>query len=373
MAAITLSLTGFRRFSELTTTLDETTILVGPNGVGKTTILEALYYLSLGRSYRTTHDRDLVNWETDTFRLVGQFPAARAGSGGVTIERATSFPIGTLPRKRVTANGVDRSFVASLGLVRVVLFAPELIALITGAPRERRRYLDAILASLSQRYAADLLAYQHALRQRNALLASVRQPDAAAYEPWEAALAQYGTAILTARAAFSTFLNRYVPEAYVSLVPPSGVRVMSVAYQGTVEDPARFADLLAARRERDRLLRATSVGPHRDDLLFQADGRLAAQTTSRGEQRTLLLALKQAEIAYLLETPAGETGYGPILLLDDMFSELDAARARQLARVVGTHQCLITTTDRTSLPQALAQQATLLAMEEVLRAPAIAR
>lgn len=349
MEQLHLTLHNFRRFTEAQFQFDRATILIGPNGVGKTSLIEALVYASVGRSYRTSLDRELVTWDAETLRVKVELKS-------ILIDRRLSLTAGR-PIKQHRLNEVPRPFVETLGALRAVLFAPELIELVTGPPRGRRRYLDTLLASLDLTYATDLLHYQHSLAQRNALLGSRTDLGSSSFEPWEVALAQYGTKILVKRQAAVSFLAELVSTAYADLV--QAARAVGLTYLATIENVERWTELLAAKREIDRQSRATTLGPHRDDLEFSFDGRPAAAVTSRGEQRTLLLALKSAELSFL-ETKTD--GAEPILLLDDMFSELDTARSRALASLIGTHRVVITATDAAMISPAIRERATVVEM-----------
>ncbi|MGI6103660.1 MAG: DNA replication/repair protein RecF [Patescibacteria group bacterium] len=342
MAPLTLTLTGFRCFDSYEAHLPAVTILVGPNGTGKTSVLEAVHYLALGRSYRTSADRDLLQWGASTTRVVGVIGEE------LQLERAFELRGETLV-KQVKYNGQLLSGVASLGKIHVVLFAPELVDLITGPPRERRRYLDAVLSGLDHTYAPTLVRYRHALKQRNALCAQRGAQEGALYDVWEAQLVHEGRSLIAKRAAFVAFLMELIGDAY-GRIAGERTRSIGLRYQSAVKDLDRYEELLVASRSRDALLGATSVGPHRDDLTIQIDDRPAATASSRGEQRSLLLALKAAELAFV---DARTDDQPVILLLDDMFSELDEARSQALGSLVKGHQTVITATDVATIPASL--------------------
>lgn len=347
-----LTLSNFRRFKEQTFDLSRSTLFVGPNGVGKTTILEAVHYLSVGRSHRALRDRDLIGWEGVAAH------ASLALSDDLLVQRSIAEQAGLLQR-RALRNEVELPLLYSLGLFHVVLFAPELVDLFTGSPRNRRRYLDILLSSTEAAYARTLAEYQQALKHRNQLLF---QPSAteAAFKPWESILADRGRQLVAARRSVTQFLADLLPGFYQSIAGTRTPRVPELAYQSTIADPDQFEALLAARRESDRRLRATSLGPHRDDLLITIDDYPAESATSRGEQRSLLLALKRAELQFFEAIP---NEVPPILLLDDMFSELDEARVEALAELITDRRCLMTTTDATTIPESIRSKAVVTALE----------
>lgn len=343
----TLQLTGFRRFATSTFEVPSPTVIIGPNGVGKTTILEALYYLSLGRSYRTSTDRDMIGWETDTARLKVTF------STGLAVERAISTFGGTVTKQSST-NGVPTTPLKSLGQFHVVLFAPELIALIMGPPSGRRRYLDMLLAATDIQYAEALLRYQHALRQRNALL-GLPQSSSSSFDIWEQLLVDAGSLLMQKRTALVSVLAGAVQPAFDILEDVARARTVELRYQPSA-DAVRYEELLASSRERDRRSNGTSVGPHRDELLMMLGGR-PMSFASRGEQRSLLIALKQAELTLF---GAHELEIQPFLLLDDLFSELDRNRSSQLTSLLHSYPTIVTTTDATLLDDRLRDEATIL-------------
>lgn len=343
MDALELHLQGFRRFVDETFRFERSTLFVGPNGAGKTTVLEALHYLSVGRSHRTNRDRELIGWDTEVAHL-----SARFGDG--TELRRTILNRGTqVVQKRAMRNGVVVPLLESLGVFHVVLFAPELVELITGSPRARRRYIDILLASTMPAYARELGEYNHAVKQRNQLLFRKARADAS-LDAWEALLVSRGTSLTEKRAGVVAYLRELLPGFYADLTPGIARRRVDISYLPSMSDPGRYADLLVASRERDARLGATSIGPHRDDLAFTVEGRPAVESTSRGEQRSVLLALKRAELEFF---SAAKAELPPLLLFDDMFSELDETRSEALAALITDHRALITATDATTIPAAV--------------------
>ena len=356
--ATTLKLYGFRRFDEYECKLTSPTVIIGPNGVGKTTILEALYYVSMSRSYRTSNDREMIGWQTDTARVLAQF------SNGLELNRAVSTFGGTVAKQSST-NGVPTTPLQSLGQIHVVLFAPELIELIVGPPRTRRRYLDMLLSATDRAYAQSLLKYHHGLRQRNALL--FQEPtNGSAFDIWEQLLIENGTLIITKRKALMKLLAKHIGPAFEELESGRTKRQIKLAYQSTPDIEERYMELLIASRERDRRGAGTSVGPHRDDFTIHLEDR-SMSFASRGEQRSLLIALKHAELALYASL---EHELPPYLLLDDLFSELDQRRSKQLTTLLTAYPTIVTTTDATLLDDRLRKSAEILDLSSV---PALAR
>jgi len=304
-------------------------ILSGRNAAGKTNILEALFLCALGRSHRTAHDAELVR--------SGQ----NEGSCIVTVQsrtgtRRVACALYSKERKRFSVNGKPLSRTGELmGNLNAVLFSPEDLALIKGGPGERRRFLDMELSQTRPAYYYALQQYRYVLAQRNALL---KEPGAAVaqMEAWEEKLAKLGAILTVWRAELCAELAREAARTHERL---SGGERLRIGYQPNLplfseaEMEARMLRLLAHNRERDALRGATSVGPHRDDFLLETDGKDARIYGSQGQQRSAALALRLALIP-IVEARCGEK---PVLLLDDVLSELDASR--QVALLTAAQDC----------------------------------
>ncbi|NWG19791.1 MAG: DNA replication/repair protein RecF [Chloroflexi bacterium] len=363
-----LNLRDFRNYERLDLTLEPgATLLYGPNAAGKTTVLEAIYFLATTRSPRAGADRELVRFEAQGD--IGVPPFARLVCDVARAEGRVRLEVVVQRRAEEEASGsavqtiktvrVDRKAVRALDLVghlRVVLFTPADVALVTGAPAERRRYLDVTLSQLEGRYVRTLAHYQKVVQQRNSLLRAWREgrrplrsaDDELAF--WDRELAMAGAYILHERLRAVADLNALVGPIY-GRVTSSDVALMT-RYQSSVAGFGPEADTQAieraflehlARQRDDEIGRGqTLVGPHRDDLLISA-GTIAIGTYgSRGQQRSATLALKLGE-AELMRARAGDA---PVLLLDDLLSELDAERRGHLLDVLERpdQQTLVTAT-----------------------------
>jgi DNA replication and repair protein RecF len=344
------------------------TIVAGPNGAGKTNLLEAIFVTVTGRSHRAGSDAELVR-HGQPFARVRLDLADPAGAATARVELV--LPAEDAPpeyRKRVLVNGAPRRVGGIGDTVRVVLFRPEEMLLLVGAPSERRRFLDAILAQRNRAAARDLAELGRVLAQRNALLRAIRRDEA---EPeglafWDEQLALVGARVMAARLALAAELAARLPALH-DAVAPEGEREDQVrlGYADTLKEawPERGAardaappveQLAEAYRRRIAQLRekelwngVSLVGPHRDDLRVELGGREVATHASRGQQRTIILALKLAETD-LLGADGAPT---PIVLLDDVFSELDADRSeRALGLLLERGQVLVTMADLASLP-----------------------
>ncbi|MBP2704683.1 DNA replication/repair protein RecF [Microbispora sp. RL4-1S] len=371
MHVAALSLTDFRSYAGVEIELEPgATAFIGPNGQGKTNLVEALGYVATHASHRVATDAPLV-----------RHGAQRAVIRTVVIrdDRRALIELeinpGRANRARVNRSPVPRPRDA-LGLLRTVLFAPEDLALVKGDPSERRRFLDELLVARTPRFAAVRADYDRALKQRNALLrtaaatragrrrGSRRQDDEAAFasagagdvlttlEIWDSHLVRHGSELTAARVELVETLRPLVAKAYATLAPSSGAadleyrasdeEVLStdVPSLGTDRDACaeRLRSALAHVRQTELERGMTLVGPHRDDLLLRLGELPARGYASHGESWSFALALRLA--AYeLLRSDGGD----PVLILDDVFAELDGQRRRRLAEIVApAEQVLIT-------------------------------
>ena len=381
-----LSLTHYRNYARLEQAFPRQTILVqGDNAQGKTNLLEAIYYLATTRSPLVGSDRYLINWDSEVeplpfARLAGEVER-RDGSRRVeiTLVRERSTPAspdeGRLVR-RFRLNGVDKRAVDLLGQLNVVLFLPQDIDLVLGAPALRRRYLDVTLCQVDALYCRHLQRYNRALLQRNHLLRRLREhrDDPAQLGYWDEQLSRWGALVMQRRARAVRALEAAAAQVQPELT--GGAEQLALRYEASVQVPAdqlalppgagpdepagplaeAFLAALRQARPRDIGSGVTTVGPHRDDLRFLANGVDMGILGSRGQQRTIALALKRAEMRFM----AQETGEMPILLLDDVMSELDRARGRYLLRSLDCGgQVIITATDLSPYPQEFLAQAVL--------------
>jgi len=350
-----VSLSGFRGYATLTATFGPGAHLVwGPNAAGKTSLLEALVVCARGSSHRTLADAELIRWDAPFARVDTrrEIPGRDPLELDVTLVR--DGPAGG--RKRIRVNGVPRRAAALAGLLRTVVFAPEDMLLVVGPPSLRRGMLDALTAQRSPAHPADLAAYARILAQRNALLRMIRDGQAGRDQlpPWDVRLVDSGAAVLTARQRALDELSLPLVAAHEEITGDEGR--LSITYESNVapvpgETPRdALARRLGETAEKEGWNGVTLVGPHRDDLAFRLEGRDLATFASRGQQRTAILALKLAELDLLTE----HDGRAPLLLLDDVFSELDPARRSHLVRrIAGLPQAFVTTTTLDDLDPAL--------------------
>jgi DNA replication and repair protein RecF len=354
----TLTLRDFRCYDSAEVAIGEgITVVWGPNGAGKTNLLEGLYFGCTGRSCRTTNERELVRFGAGTTRVVVNL---RTSDG--THDIAVGFEPGQPKRMSVDGAAVQRLLdVAERPLVSV--FMPDRLDLVKGAPGVRRAHLDQVVAALWPSRTVSRRAYAHALAQRNALLARIRAGRGGrdTLAAWDLQLAGHGIALMRDRAeavrAAAAPFARYAQELGLSGDPRIEYRPRSKA-----STPEGLAEELGARVDGDLERGFTGHGPHRDDLLLARVDRELRSYGSQGQQRLALLALLLAE----REVIAAVRPFPPVMLLDDVMSELDHERRRALIEVLraGAGQAIITTTDVEHVPGAHDGDVALLEVSE---------
>jgi DNA replication and repair protein RecF len=349
MIVARIQLKNFRNHRETLLELGpQMNVMLGKNGEGKTSILEAISYLSLTKSFYAPNDATVTMIGEDGFTVDGVIISDAGLSHAVRVryDRDSSS-------KDFTINSVHPETLGSvIGRFPIVVLSPENNAITFGGPADRRRFLDLVLSQISSVYFGDLVELRRVLRQRNRILTDARFMGSRPGDllaPWTDGLIRHGSRIIHRRLLFAREFTEYVLRAYASLVTAN--ERPDIVYCTGIEladddDEKSIAAKLAIRinhRESEEYRRGASlVGPHRDDLQFMINDGGVRRYASQGQHKTLLVALKIAEFHYLRE----RRGEQPIFLLDDVFSELDESRrARILETVDGLGQTFITTTD----------------------------
>jgi DNA replication and repair protein RecF len=315
---------------------DGLTVVLGANGEGKTNLLEAVGYLATLESFRGAPSEAMIR--DGAARAVVRAEGVREGRE-LLIE--AELVAGGRNRVQVNRQRLQRSR-DLLGALRVSVFSPDDLALVKGGPMERRRYLDDTLVALHPRFDQLRSEVERILRQRNALLKQSaggnRFDESAAFtlDVWDAKLAESGEALASARAELAQRMAPLVEDAYGSLTIRQQVEIV-VRYEAAWGETGLTAALATARRD-DLRRGVTTVGPHRDELRLAIAGLPARTHASQGEQRSLALALRLAAH----EVVTADTGTAPVLLLDDVFSELDASRSDALLRNLPLAQTVLT-------------------------------
>jgi DNA replication and repair protein RecF len=334
-----LRLRQFRNFPDLELAFPPAgAAVIGPNGSGKTNLLEALYYLEIFSSFRGAPDGQLVRFGEEGFHVRGRFDTP----DGETLEVAAGYEPGRRV-KRVKVNGAEPERLGDgLGRIGMVVFSPSDVTLISGPPSERRRFLDIVLSLNVPGYLAAVQKYRQTLKQRNALLKDAASP--AALEPWTMALADAGGAVMRARSRWVAERAPGFAERYRRIGGDVAARMSYRASTTDDETPGpdapgeAFADALRGAldrlRERERERGVTLRGPHRDDLGFVRDddrsGRDLRDFGSGGQQRTAAVSLRLVEAATIRDSRRRP----PMVLLDDIFAELDPGRSERVLELL---------------------------------------
>ena len=324
------------------------TVICGPNGQGKTNLLESIWLLTGGKSFRGSKDAELIRRGAPFAALEAEFTA---GDRDQTLRLTVGGRDTKRPGRTARLNGVDRGRAASVaGTFTAVVFDPNHLSLVKGGPEGRRRFLDAAYCQLRPGYIASLSEYSRTLAQRNALLKNARQTGARPGElldVWDDRLARIGARLLLARRAYVRKIQPVAAAIYDGL--SAGRESFSIAmHDDGGEDgmdsgqaAARLLERLRETRHADLAAGFTTAGPHRADLLVQIRGLSARSYGSQGQQRSAVLALKLAEASVLREV----TGEQPVALLDDVMSELDLSRQDYILNHIHGWQVFITCCD----------------------------
>ncbi len=385
-----LSLTNFRNFSRLDLDIPKRAVLlVGNNAQGKTSILESIYFMAAFTSFQTHTDRQLVNFisarskDLTVGRIVADFQSK--GRSHRLEARLILEPIGVNGkrlRKEILLDGVKRKTSEAIGHLNVVLFVPQMSQIIEGSPRERRRYLNQTLAQIIPAYARTLNEYAQAITQRNALLKqlSERGGDQNQLEFWDETISDRGARLIFWRIQaiheIETLASRVHHElthgdeilrlgyqpAYDPLPNPQNQYALKMDIErdrtrielGTIKEG--FFQRLRVLRGEEIIRGVTTIGPHRDELRFFANGIDLGDYGSRGQMRTALLSLKLAEVDWM----KNRSGEWPLILLDEVMAELDPQRRRDLLGYLDkSEQALLTTTDLALFTEEFVEQATI--------------
>lgn len=384
-----LSLQNFRNYSRLEITLPQGAILLhGANAQGKTSLLEAIYYLATSRSPYATSDRQLINWNVDRDIL----PFAKIGAEVNSVDHSLSrveIILSQVPNgiggerfnKEIRINGVSRRVMDLIGQINVVMFLPQDLVLVEGPPAGRRRYMDVTLCQTDVQYCQALSAFDKTLTQRNALLKRIAEGEAgpAELDYWDEQLTSYGGVLIAGRQRLLRELELlarrvhydltggdedlelhyqpgYHPTAQNSGQLSFDVLGLDLNRQLTPDDiAAGYRETLVARQNEEIARGMTLSGPQRDELRLMVNGHDLGLYGSRGQARTAIMALKLAELRWMRDA----IGEWPILLLDEVVAELDAERrAYLLDRIGDVTQALLTTTEPDIFTDAFLKRAT---------------
>jgi DNA replication and repair protein RecF len=329
-----LELENFRNYENLSLSFDSgTNILYGDNAQGKTNILEAIYMSATTKSHKSSKDKDIIKFDSDEAHI--RTYVVKDG-----LENRVDMHLRKNKTKGIAINGQKIKKAAQLlGLLNVVFFSPEDLSIIKNGPSERRRFVDMELCQLDSVYLNNLNNYNKIVNQRNKLLKEmIFNPSLGeTLFVWDSQLVSYGIKVIERRKEFVMALNEIIYDIHKKL--SGGKEELIIAYEPDIE-PNEFEKKLAASNERDIKLKQTCVGPHRDDFSFIVGDIDIRKFGSQGQQRTAALSLKLSEIE-LVKKITNDT---PLLLLDDVLSELDSNRQNYLLNSIGDIQTIITCT-----------------------------
>ncbi len=340
-----LQLQNFRNYDNLSLTFTKNLVIfLGENAQGKTNILESIFVLAMTRSHRTTNEQELIQWNAKQASIRGN------------VERThTSVPLElflTKKGRKTKVNHIEQKKLSSyIGQLNVILFAPEDLSLVKGSPQLRRKFLDMEIGQIDPVYLYDLVQYQKVLKQRNQYLkqlAEKKQTDELYLEILTEQLVEFGSKVLIARQKFVKRLEYWASQLHQKI--SQNKETLVIEYISSVPDTpwdnleavqTAFRQALEKVKNKEHFRQVTLAGPHRDDLIFLINERNVQTFGSQGQQRTTALSVKLAEIDLMKE----ETGEYPVLLLDDVMSELDDARQLHLLETIeGKVQTFLTTT-----------------------------
>lgn len=328
----TLRVQNFRTHSDFILEIGEkSTLISGANGSGKTSLLEAIYFALQGTSFRSSDKEILKNDGSSWFRI--DLKDSKDSLRTIIFNNAVQKS-----KKQFLVDGNKKARLSANLRIPVVLFEPDDLQLLSGSPTRRRNFLDYFLSQIFPSFQLALTRYNKALKQRNNLL---KRDNVSKDElfPWNLMLAEYGAEIISKRQDFLELLNSKIEEVYFEI---SGVKdEIKIDYLGEKVSKNEILAILSGNIERDKILGYTNFGPHKHDIQFIFNKKPAQNVASRGENRSLVLALKFIETDILADL----TSKRPIVLLDDVFSELDDDRQKLLTKHFSKYQTIITSTN----------------------------
>lgn len=352
MVVSSLRVVNLRSYESFSCDLDEhTTLILGNNGTGKTSLLEAIYFLMRGTSFRG-RDRDMIQHNSLRADIKIEMQSGESRRGTLQLDSTGKIT------KEFLIEGKKSARLGVTAKLPVVIFEPDELRLLSSSPQRRRDFFDGIIARLSPTYSTVLSRYARTLAQRNELLKQYEHMQYDAWQShlfaWNIKLAELGATIIRTRSNFLSQSNQHLSRLYSNLASTEHTVVATYDSIFSSSDhemlQQQLLSKLEATQQSDALRGFTSVGPHRDDITITLNSHPAADTASRGEMRTIMLAFKLLEI----ELQEHHSQQKPVILLDDVFSELDITREQHLMNTLKNYQTIITATDlrsETSMPQ----------------------
>lgn len=351
-------LTNYRSYKKTEVAFEnKVNVILGENAQGKTNLMEAIYVLAIAKSHRTSNDKDLIRWDEDYAKIEGRVIRRK---GPVPLQLVISTK-----GKKAKLNHIEQQRLSQyIGAMNIVMFAPEDLNLVKGSPQVRRRFLDMEIGQVSPRYMHDLSSYQKILQQRNHYLKQLQKQkdrNTTMLEVLTSQLTEVAAKIIIKRFEFLDLLQKWAEPIHKGI--SRGLETLEIQYKASIDVSEKtelskmvevYEQKFAKIRDREIERGMTLAGPHRDDLLFFVNGKDVQTFGSQGQQRTTALSLKLAEI----ELIHSEIGEYPILLLDDVLSELDDFRQSHLLNTIqGKVQTFVTTTSVEGIDHVTLKQA----------------
>jgi len=350
MVLVRLRLQNFRNYQKQEFEFaNKTTLVVGPNTSGKTNLLEGIYLLATGKSFRAGLEQEMIKYDEDLARAKGRVINREITDLEIVLTRGEVLGE-KVAKKKYQVNGIEKRAMDFIGRLRAVYFGPEDLDLVTNSPALRRKYLDSVLEQVDREYGRATLSYEKGLRQRNKLLERIRDEGASRSQLlfWNQLLIKNGDYLTQKREEFMGFCNTQYAIRNMNNVSHISYHVLpsfQLEYDKSIISPVRLEEYA----KEEVAAGATLVGPHRDDFSFKLQKRNLSAYGSRGEQRLAILWLKLRELEFIAQHQAllitSKAGERPILLLDDIFSELDQKHRKLVLEVIPKQQTIITTTD----------------------------
>jgi DNA replication and repair protein RecF len=347
-----LQLINYRNYKELNIELSKSVnVFIGDNAQGKTNILESIYYCSIGKSPRTSRDKELINWNGEEAYIKLYVSKER-------LDKKIEIKIFKEGKKGINVNSIKVNKISELiGVLNVVIFSPEDLKIVKESPSFRRKFLDIELCKLSKKYYFNLVQYNKSLNERNIILKKYNEKQEYMLEVYDEQLSKYGGAIVKARDKYIKSLNDKGKSIHSDIT--SKAENIDFNYITSVKNvdnaEHELLDMLKINRIKDFEKRATSIGPHRDDFNIKINGIDTKVFGSQGQQRTSVLTIKFASLEIVKEV----TGEYPVLLLDDVLSELDANRQKFILNSINNIQTFITCTGIGDIEKYLKNEAQL--------------
>lgn len=332
-----LQLINFRNYEELSIELNKNVnVFIGDNAQGKTNILESIYYSSIGRSHRTSKDKEMINWNAESAYIKLYVAKSR-------LDKKIEIKIFKEGKKGINVNSIKINKISELlGVLNVVMFSPEDLKIVKESPSFRRKFLDIELCKLSDKYYYNLVQYNKVLNERNTALRKGQKEFSSIIEIYDKQLAKFGTLIIRDRERYIKKMNEKGNVIHSDIT--AGVENISFSYVSSIKGQDdienEFVNTLYKNRKSDFEKKTTSIGPHRDDFSIKINDVDVRSFGSQGQQRTATLTIKFSSLEIIKDI----TGEYPVLLLDDVLSELDSKRQKYILNSIKSIQTIITCT-----------------------------